>query len=711
MTQISSEADSASSGPLALAFALQVLGIQADATAIRHRHGSSRPFTEQDVLRTLKQFPVKAALVTYSIERLAKITPPALAVMKDGGFIVVGRVGADKILVQEPDQKIPRALPLAAFEAAWTGRLILLTRRQSLSDPTRRFGLSWFVGAVARYRQMLGEVLLISLFLQLFGLLAPIAFQVVIDKVLVHQSMSTLDMLMTGLAILGLFEIVLGGLRTYTFTHTTSRIDVELGARLFRHLLGLPLAYFQARRVGDTVARMRELETVRQFITGSALTLVLDLVFTSLFLAVMFIYSITLTFIVVGAIPFYIGLSLLITPVLRRRVEERFRQGAEVQSMLVESVTGIETIKSMAIEPVLQRRWEEHLAFYVRASFRALMLGSVGSQVAIMISKIVAIGTLYVGARQVIGGAMTVGELVAFNMLASQVASPCLRLAQLWQDFQQVRVSIDRLGDILNSAPERSGSGRSDLPPLKGAITFDDVTFRYRIDAPPALRGIRLKIEPGQVIGIVGRSGSGKSTLAKLIQRFYVPESGRVMIDGMDLALADGAWLRRQIGCVLQENMLFNASIRENIALIDPAMPLDRVIRAAELAGAHEFILEQPEGYDTRVGERGASLSGGQRQRIAIARALVTNPHILIFDEATSALDYESEAIIQRNLRRIAEGRTVILIAHRLSTVRSADRILTLDRGIVTEDGTHDELIRRGGAYAGLHRLQNAMAG
>jgi subfamily B ATP-binding cassette protein HlyB/CyaB len=351
------------------------------------------------------------------------------------------------------------------------------------------------------------------------------------------------------------------------------------------------------------------------------------------------------------------------------------------------------------------------MAAYVRASFRAVMLSNVGSQTALLISKVVVVATLFFGARQVIDGDLTVGELVAFNMLAAQVASPVLRLAQLWQDFQQVRVSIDRLGDILNSPAEVSGSGQSDLPRITGRIQFDRVSFRYRIDSAPVLADVNLTIEPGQIIGIVGRSGSGKSTLAKLIQRFYVPEAGRVMIDGMDLTLADGAWLRRQIGIVLQENVLFNSSIRENIALIEPGMPLDRVIHAAKLAGAHEFILEQPEGYDTRIGERGATLSGGQRQRIAIARALVTDPRILIFDEATSALDYESEAVIQGNLRRIAQGRTVILIAHRLSTVRAADRIITLDHGRVVEDGPHDDLVGRNGPYARLYQLQSSLAG
>jgi subfamily B ATP-binding cassette protein HlyB/CyaB len=374
---------------------------------------------------------------------------------------------------------------------------------------------------------------------------------------------------------------------------------------------------------------------------------------------------------------------------------------------LVESVTGIETLKSMAVEPQMQRRWEEQLAAYVAASFRVLSLGNTASQAVQLVSKIVTAGILYFGAKLVIEGSLSVGELVAFNMLAGRVSAPVLRLAQLWQDFHQARLSVLRLGDILNTTAEPTYSAaRTRLPAIRGNIKFEHVTFRYRIDAHEVLQDVSFDVPAGQMVGIVGPSGSGKSTFAKLVQRLYVPESGRVLIDGVDLAMVDPAWLRRQIGVVLQENVLFNRSVRENIALADPAMPMERVIAAATLAGAHDFILELSEGYDTIVGERGSTLSGGQRQRIAIARALITDPRILIFDEATSALDYESERIVQQNMAEIAKERTVLIIAHRLSTVRMADRIVTLDRGRLVEDGTHDALIKTGGRYASLHRLQ-----
>ena len=474
--------------------------------------------------------------------------------------------------------------------------------------------------------------------------------------------------------------------------------------------MALPIAYFQARRVGDSVARVRELENIRNFLTSSALTLTIDLFFTVVFVAVMFLYSPFLTWIVLAAFPFYIGISAGATPMFRRRLTDKFQRGAENQACLVESVTGGETLKAKAVEPQMERRWEALLAAYVSASFRVLSLGNTASQSVQLVSKLASAAILYFGAKLVIDGELTVGELVAFNMLSSRVSMPVLRLAQIWQDFHQARLSVERLGDILNTPAEPAyNPTRAALPPIRGDVSFEHVGFRYRIDGPQVLHDVSLTIPAGQVVGIVGPSGSGKSTLAKLIQRLYVPDSGRVLVDGVDLAMVDTAWLRRQVGDVLQEDVLFNRTVRDNIALADPAMPMPKIIAAATLAGAHEFILELPEGYDTLIGERGSTVSGGQRQRIAIARALVTDPRILIFDEATSALDYESERIIQDNMREIAKGRTVIIIAHRLSTVRLADRIVTIERGRIVEDGTHDELIRKGGRYAALYRLQGGL--
>jgi ATP-binding cassette, subfamily B, bacterial HlyB/CyaB len=693
-------------GLTALVMLLRFHGVGADPAQIRHQTGTATLGTA-DMIRCAKEFGLKAREVKTNWARLAKTPLPAIAVLKDGGFLLLGKVGDDKVVVQSTKTPRPELMTKDDLEAIWDGRLVLMTRRANLAELSRHFDVTWFLGAIHKYRHQLAEVLVASFFLQLFALASPLFFQVVIDKVLVHRSIGTLDVLVIGLLGIGLFETILGILRTYLFSHATNRIDVELGARLFQHLLALPTAYFQTRRVGDSVARVRELENIRTFLTSSALTLVIDLFFTFVFLGIMFLYSPLLTFVVLAGFPFYVGISGGATPRFRQLLDEKFKRGAESQAFLVESVTGVETLKAMAVEPQMQRRWEEQLAGYVAASFRVLRLGNTASNSVQFVNKAVMAGILYFGARLVISGDLTVGELVAFNMLAGRVSQPVLRLAQIWQDFHQARLSVQRLGDILNTAAEpKFNPARAALPAIRGDVTFDHVMFRYRIDGPEILHDVSFSVSAGQVIGIVGPSGSGKSTVAKLIQRLYIPERGRVLVDGVDLAMVDTSWLRRQVGAVLQENVLFNQSIRDNIALPDPSMPIERVVEAAKLAGAHDFILELPEGYDTIVGERGASLSGGQRQRIAIARALVTNPRILIFDEATSALDYESERIIQDNMQRIAQGRTVFVIAHRLSTVRRSDRIITIDRGRLVEDGTHDELLTKGGRYATLHRVQ-----
>jgi subfamily B ATP-binding cassette protein HlyB/CyaB len=706
-----SVAPAADTGLIALCQIARHLGVPASpATLGRHHLVAGVVASKEDLIRIARRLGLRARLVKTNWDRLAKTPLPAIVLKKDGQFSIVSRVIDGRAAVHSPGVARPGLQDRSEFEEAWIGELILLTKRFSPTMLANRFDVRWFLTAVHRYRYVLSEVLVASFFLQLLGLVTPLFFQVVVDKVLVHRGLSTLDVLMIGLAIVSIFEVTLGALRTYVFSHTTNRIDVELGARLFDHLLGLPLAYFANRRVGDSVARVRELENIRNFITGSALTLTIDLFFTFIFFGVMYFYSPTLTWIVLASLPAYVIISRILTPVLRRRLDEKFARGADNQAFLVESLSGAETIKAMAVEPQMRRRWEDQLADYVRASFRAQTLGNVGGQVVQFINKITIVATLYLGAKGVMAGELTVGELVAFNMLAGRVAQPVLRIAQLWQDFQQTRLSIARLGDILNAQREPEQKGAASLPPVKGEIQFEHVTFRYMVNGPAVLSDVSLHVTPGQVIGIVGPSGSGKSTLAKLVQRLYTPESGRVLIDGVDLGMVDTAWLRHQIGIVLQDNVLFNRPVRENIALADPGAPIEQIIRAATMAGAHDFILELPHGYDTMIGERGASLSGGQRQRIAIARALMANPRILIFDEATSALDYESERVIQANMRRIAAGRTVLVIAHRLSTVMSADRLITIDRGRLVEEGTHEELLRRSGRYAQLYRLQSGIS-
>ncbi len=688
-------------------------GIAVNPADIRHQFSGSPKgdLGETEWLLAAKKLELKAKVVRQAIGRLPMTNLPAMVWCDDGVHFILAKVEGSgdtaKYLIQDLEHNRPMVLNAAEFTQRYSGKLILVASRASVLGSLAKFDFTWFIPAVIKYRRLFFEVLIVSVVLQLFALITPLFFQVVMDKVLVHRGFSTLDVVAVALLVVSLFEIVLGGLRTYIFAHTTSRIDVELGARLFRHLLALPLSYFESRRVGDTVARVRELEQIRNFLTGQALTSVLDLAFSFIFLAVMWYYSPTLTWVVLASLPAYAFWSAFVSPMLRARLNDKFARNADNQSFLVESMTAVGTVKAMAVEPQMTRKWDNQLAAYVASGFKVTKLAVIGQQGVQLIQKLVTVATLWLGARLVIEGKLTVGQLIAFNMLAGQVAAPVIRLAQLWQDFQQVGISVARLGDILN-APTENPSSRLALPDIRGDIAFEHVDFRYKADGRLILQDLSLQIRAGEVLGIVGRSGSGKSTLTKLVQRLYVPENGRVLVDGNDLALADPTWLRRQVGVVLQENVLLNRSIRDNIALTDTGMPLERIIQAAKLAGAHDFIMELAEGYDTIVGEQGSGLSGGQRQRIAIARALITNPRILIFDEATSALDYESERAIMQNMQAICQNRTVLIIAHRLSTVRMAHRIIAMDKGKIVEQGTHQELLQKpDGYYRYLYELQN----
>lgn len=701
-------ANTIESGLVCLITLARYHGVAVSAEQLQHDHAAAgERFSTCTLLRAFQQLGLKARHRSVDPARLQQTPLPAIAVDTRGEYFIIARVEGEKVLVQDPHSRAPQALTFAELVVRWSGELILVRSDAQLPLGLSRFDFTWFIPALVKYRRLFGEVLVVSLVIQILALLTPLFFQVVMDKVLVHRGLTTLDVIALGLLVVVLFETLLSGLRTYVAAHTASRIDVELGAKLFRHLIDLPTAYFHARRVGDSVARVRELENIRSFLTNNSITLVLDVLFSVVFIAVMFLYSGWLTLVVVGSLPFYFLVSLVVTPLLRALIDQSFQRGAENQAFLVEAVNGIDTLKSMAVEPQVTRRWNDQLAAYVSASFKTQNLSSIANESVGLIGKLVTVATLWLGARLVIEGALTVGELIAFNMLAGRVSQPIIRLAQLWTSFQQTGVSIQRLGDILNTRTEVNQGKGTVLPTLVGQIELDRVCFRYRPDGGEVVRDVSLKIAAGEVIGIVGRSGSGKSTLTRLIQRLYSPERGRVLLDGADLAVADVASLRRQIGVVLQDNVLFRRTVRENIALGNPAAPLEEVIAAATLAGAHEFILELPDGYETLIGEHGASLSGGQRQRIAIARALFGNPRILIFDEATSALDYESERIIQQNMARICAQRTVIIIAHRLSAVRHADRIVVMERGQIIEQGTHDELlVYPQGTYAYLHQLQ-----
>ncbi|KMO35525.1 type I secretion system permease/ATPase [Methylobacterium aquaticum] len=699
------------SGLGALALVASFHQIPCEPAQVRHDLGlGQRAMSGVDIVRGARRLGLKGRLLQkQKPARLESIPLPAILEVEDGRFVVLGRRFEDgKLRIIDPVARSAEHVEAEVFLGRWAGTIVLIARRANLQTALHHFGLTWFVPSIWRYRNPLATVLVASLFIQLCALITPIFFQITIDKVLVHRGYSTLTLVAVGLVVLGLFHVVLQYLRGYILTHTASRIDVELGARLFDHLMRLPLGYFETRPAGQTVARVRELETVRHFLTGQALTSAIDIPFTLLFLAILYFYSPLLALIVTLSIPCYILVAVLLRPVLREKTLEQFNRSALSSQFLIESVVGIHTIKALAVEPTLKSQWEERLAAYVKTSFVAGLIASIGQNAIQYISKVTTALVLFFGAYAVMNGELTVGSLIAFNMIMGQVTGPILRLSQLWQDFQQVKVSLERLGDVLNCPPETRSLAQAHLPPAKGQVTVRGVSFRYHPGTPEVLKDVSLDIPAGQVIGIVGPSGSGKSTFTKLLQRLYVPEKGQVLVDGVDIAQVDPAWLRRQIGVVLQENLLFNKTVFENIALANPGLSRAQVMQVARLAGADEFINRLPLGYDTPIEERGSNLSGGQRQRLAIARALATNPRILILDEATSALDYESERIIQENMKHIVRGRTVIIIAHRLAAVRICDRIIAMQEGRIVEDGTHRELVDRPTSlYGRLWRLQS----
>ncbi|MEH1907371.1 MAG: type I secretion system permease/ATPase [Nostoc sp.] len=621
-------------------------------------------------------------------------------------WVVAYGVKSDRLIIANPlnPERTCESLPQSIVEASWDGQLWQV----ELISQQEKFNLSWFTPAVLKYKGLLTEVLLASFTLQLLGLTTPLITQVVIDKVMVQGSLPTLDVMAIALLCVAIFESILGILRLFIFTHTARRLDLSLSAQLFRHLMRLPLAYFESRRVGDTIARVQELEQIRQFLTGTALTVILDSIFAVVYLALMFYYNIPLTFVALAVLPLFATLTIVATPILRNWLNETFNRSADSQSFLVETITGIHSVKAHAAEPVARDRWEGLFARFIRTGFKASTTSNISSNIGDFLTNLSTMLILWFGAKLVIDQKLTIGQLVAFQMLSGRVTGPLLRLVQLWQNLQQVLLSVDRIGDILNVPPEAELGTGLVLPPLKGQVTFEQVFFRYRPNFEAILRGISFNVEPGQFVGIVGRSGSGKSTLSKLLQRLYQIESGRILIDGFDIKSADLASLRQQVSVVLQEDFLFNGSILENITLGTPDITAEQVVEAARLAVAHDFISQLPYGYETNVGERGTALSGGQRQRIALARLFLSQAPILVLDEATSALDSETEQQVLQNLQKISANRTVFLIAHRFAPLKRADLILVLEQGVIAERGTHSELLQQKGLYWSLYQRQQA---
>lgn len=641
-----------------------------------------------------------------SLAELAECTEPLLACMKDGSYTVLGKSNTKVMLLYEPRFRKTVTCTAEEFLLRWDGTCYRFKKRFSLQEAGKTFNLAWFLPVVLRYKKYFLDIIVASFFLQLLGLVTPLFTQVILDKVILHKGTATLDVLAVALGAAAIFQTLMATARKYIETHTTNKIDMILGKKLVTHLLSLPLRYFEVRRVGDTMTRVAALNSIRDFLTNSSLTAFLDLFFTVVFLGVMFSYSVFLTCIALLPLPLYLLQNILATPVYKKRLEDVWQSGARSNAFLVESVTGMQTLKALAVEPQFRHRWECLLADYVRCTFSNAKFGILLQASNGTIQHIMTFGILLAGGHAVMQGTFTIGQLIAFQMLAQQLGGPMQRLTGLWQSCQQTFLAVECLGDILNAKPEIVQLHAQHLQEITGEIEFQQVSFRYNAEYAPVLQRVSFRIPAGTRVGIVGRSGSGKSTITKLLERLYLPESGHILLDGEDLLSIRPDWLRQRVGVVLQESQLFQGSIRDNIAFAKPGASMEEVIDAAKQAGAHTFILELADGYDSIVGERGESLSGGQRQRIAIARALLTKPKILIFDEATSALDYTSEHIIMEHIDAIAGNRTFLMIAHRLSTVRHCDQILVIDQGQVAECGTHEELLAQKGLYASLYRQQ-----
>ena len=682
-----------------------------DMRGVVREYGISTAETSpEEIIRIAKNKGFKVKRKNIKLKDFNEKYPlPAILQLKDGNYIILLALKRDdnKALTLVPLEKHPTSHTFDELqEQIKENGVIILSHKNAHTDV--KFGFKWFFNEIFKYKKIIGQVLLGSFVVQLFGLVTPLFTQVILDKVLVNRTIATLDVLAFAFVVVAIFELLLNLSRNYIFIHTTNKIDAKLGAKLFRHLFKLYYVYFENRQVGNIVARVRELDRIREFITDKSVSVLIDAFFSLVFLAIMFVYSPKLTFISLIFLGIIAVIYVLITPELRVRLEEKFQMGAHSNSYLVEAVTGVQTVKSLAIEGSMFRKWEDKLGKYLKSSFNLAIMGNFTGSICGFLQKGMTIAILYVGVMLVIENKLTIGQLIAFQMLSGQFAAPMLRLVGLWNEFQQTLLAVDRIGDILNSPLEKQSENAITLSHVKGDIKIENMSFRYNVDAPLVLKNINLDIKAGEKIGFVGRSGSGKSTITKLIQRLYYTTEGTIFIDGIDTRNIDPIWLRTNIGIVMQENYLFSGTIKDNIAQPRPNVPMEGIIQAAQIAGAHEFISKFPKGYDTEVGERGSSLSGGQKQRIAIARALISNPRILIFDEATSALDYESEKIIRDNMAMISKGRTTIIIAHRLSTIRDCDRIVCFDNGEIVEVGTHDELLKHDGYYKNLYKAQSA---
>ncbi len=653
---------------------------------------------------------ISAQLVEVQAQAIPRLKAPAMVQWQDS-FAIIYSISEKELVIATPEEGIRRRHP-REFAETWGNEGPVLLLQQRAEEQREKFGLGWFLPAISKYRKTLIEVFIASFLVQLFALANPLATQVIIDQVIKDRSATILHSVGLLLLVVAVFEALLTYVRTTLFVDTTNRIDITLGAEVIDHLVRLPLNYFDHRRVGELAGRVNELENIRQFLTGTALTVVLDAFFSIFYIAFMLVYSVPLTIVALSTIPLFAILTLIVSPIVQRQLRTKAERYADAQSYLVEVLSGIQTVKAQNIELKSRWQWQERYARYVAAGFKTVLTFSTASALSGFFNKLSGLLLLWVGAYMVIANPpqLTLGQLIAFRIIAGYVTSPLLRLVQLWQNFQETALSIERLSDVLDAKPEADENNRNNItmPLIEGAVKFEDVSFRFNTSGPLQLVNVNVEFPAGTFVGIVGQSGSGKSTLMKLLQRLYEPNAGRIQVDDYDIGKVELYSLRRQVGMVLQDTLLFNGSVRDNIALTNPEAGDEEIIEAAKVAVAHDFIMSLSNGYNTIVGERGSSLSGGQRQRIAIARTVLQNPRLLILDEATSALDYHSERQVCDNLAIAFQGRTVFFITHRLSTVRSADVILMMDQGSVVEQGTHKELMALKGRYYCLYQQQES---
>jgi ATP-binding cassette, subfamily B, bacterial HlyB/CyaB len=667
------------------------------------------------LLRIARESGFKARAVTLTWEELIALGQgyPVIARLRNGNCVLVGGYREDSegsVAVVDPLADRPGFIFVSRdkFLAAWDGETIFLKRAYKLRDESQPFSLRWFVPEIFRQGRIFGHVSVAGFMLNVVGLVTPLFFQVVIDKVLVHNSRSTLVILGIGVICGILFEALLTYLRDYVALHASNKIDIRLAQRTFSHLLKLPLGFFETSSAGVVTKHMQQVDEIREFLTGRLFYTILDSWALLVFIPMLFFYSVTMACIVLGFSLFVALAGLVIMPAFRRKLNALYMAEGRRQSLLVECIHGMHTVKSLALEPSLRRRWERNSALAVSLQQQVGKLSLTAQAIIGYVEKMLTVVIIWVGALMVFDNKLTVGELVAINIIAGRVSGPLVKIVGMISQFQQVGLSVRMLGEIMNHKPEELRESHGLRPAFSGEVTVQGLTFHYPGMQAPALNKISIHIPAGQVIGIVGRSGSGKTTFLRLLQGLYLPQGGSIRYDGHEIRELDLAHLRQSLGVVLQESFFFRGSVRENIAFSAPGASFSEVVAAARIAGADEFIQQLPQGYETLLEENASNLSGGQRQRLAIARALLSNPPIIIFDEATSALDPESEAIVQGNMSRIAKGRTVIIVSHRLSALVDADRIHFFEKGQVTASGTHEELIRDCAPYRRLWRQQQA---